>query len=628
MSLSDKYRTLPQLRKDEDCASQVRFGTIGELLFIPEIERNLVRIGNLCHLNRRVRKDLADVFCFNYCPLPLTDEFDSEKTIFVHYKNGFFIQESDLLSVFPSTLTIQIHSGPKEGIVEMCTYSKMLTAFGCVVLTASSSFAELPWNPLNLIRDSKIESAAKREISVETRRAIVQESQFYPPAQSKMLLESFESLSDGEAREKLKFYKANRINNLSGQSSMGRPKTASGGNSRVGAGQTSMRSSAPPRQISRGTADLGSQSPWDRGQSQQSSKTRSEGMRYAGMQQPNASRRQSIIPSSYGQAPSTMNRKPSVQEDSDSYVTPGNPFLPTSYMGFNPATASRTHQVVVRPARDSSEEVKGISANYRPVAENLDHQVSQSPVTQSTTFGRANQSPQAGLAQLIEQSEAAVKASHPGQSEQEYQAHITRHVELRMLYLLAGQRDRAIAAIPEIQPNEQAFWTRMFWSLSNYLDEQNYPDKSDRTAAALSQMRAAILSLQGNAHLAIDRATFCTDIESFGNYTRFEKDEFTPGQEVLVYAELENFQSERTTDGKYRTLLKSSVRLVQDGRVIDEVQYNATEDLSHSRRQDFMQGFRYQLPQRLTPGNYSLQLTIEDQLSSKSAEYSLNLKVR
>ena len=33
--------------------------------------------------------------------------------------------------------------------------------------------------------------------------------------------------------------------------------------------------------------------------------------------------------------------------------------------------------------------------------------------------------------------------------------------------------------------------SEMISGLSNYLDEQNYPDKSDRTAAALSQMRAA-----------------------------------------------------------------------------------------------------------------------------------------
>lgn len=284
--------------------------------------------------------------------------------------------------------------------------------------------------------------------------------------------------------------------------------------------------------------------------------------------------------------------------------------------------------MVVRPARGSAAEATNFSVNYKPAAEDREAIVPQQSVNQAATIGNSSRHTRPDLRSMLDQAEAAIAASHPGQSEQEYQAHITRHVELRLLYLLAGQRDRAIAAIPGIHANEQAFWTRVFWSLSNYLDDQNYPDKADRTAAALSQMRAAILALQGNAPLAIGRATFCSDIVSFGNYTRFEKEEFRPGQEVLVYAELENFQSERTSDGKYRTLLKSSVRLAQDGRAIDEVQYNATEDLSRSRRQDFMQGFRYQLPQRVAPGNYVLQLTIEDQLSSKSAQYSLNLRVR
>lgn len=309
-------------------------------------------------------------------------------------------------------------------------------------------------------------------------------------------------------------------------------------------------------------------------------------------------------------------------------MTPGNPFLSAQYSGHNTPLENDSHQMVVRPARGSAAESKNFSVNYRPAVEDREAVLPEKSFNHSTTFGGSNRVTRPGLGQMIDQAEASVAASHPGQSEREYQAHITRHVELRMLYLLSGQRERAIAAIPGIQANEQAFWTRVFWSLSNYLDEENYPDRADRTAAALNQMRAAILSLQGNAPLSIGRATFCTDIESFGNYTRFEKDEFRLGQEVLIYAELENFQSERTPDGKYRTLLKSSVRLTQDGRAVDEVQYNATEDLSRSRRQDFMQGFRYQLPQRLTPGNYVLQLTIEDQLSSKSAQYSLNLTIR
>ncbi|HUG19805.1 MAG TPA: hypothetical protein VMM56_12550 [Planctomycetaceae bacterium] len=527
----------------------------------------------------------------------------------------------------------------------MRIHSKALLTFGCLFLLASTSFAEFPWNPLSLIKGS--DENKPRPITFETRRLMVQESQYYPPNQSRMFLDSFDGLSDEQAREKLKVSRSNRIQNTAGMSSTGSRATAPAATARVGAGQTSMRSSVanpPARQTTRstvGTADLGSQSPWNRNRTSQSAAgtydqspgSQSAGIRSAEMNQPNPPTGRNIIPSGYGQLPSALGdrgttRQIPTSDDSASRVTPGNPFLPASYTGYNSSLDNQNHTMVVRPARGSAAEAKNFSVNYKPAAEDREAILPQKSVNQAATFGNSNRNTRPDLGLMLDQAEAAIAASHPGQSEQEYQAHITRHVELRLLYLLAGQRDRAIAAIPGIHANEQAFWTRVFWSLSNYLDEQNYPDKADRTAAALSQMRAAILALQGNAPLAIGRATFCSDIVSFGNYTRFEKEEFRSGQEVLVYAELENFQSERTADGKYRTLLKSSVRLAQDGRAVDEVQYNATEDLSRSRRQDFMQGFRYQLPQRLAPGNYVLQLTIEDQLSSKSAQYSLNLRVR
>jgi hypothetical protein len=41
-----------------------------------------------------------------------------------------------------------------------------------------------------------------------------------------------------------------------------------------------------------------------------------------------------------------------------------------------------------------------------------------------------------------------------------------------------------------------------------------------------------------------------------------------------------------------------------------------------------MQGFKYRLPQRMAPGSYVMKLVIEDQLSGKSAENSLNFVVK
>jgi len=254
------------------------------------------------------------------------------------------------------------------------------------------------------------------------------------------------------------------------------------------------------------------------------------------------------------------------------------------------------------------------------------------PVSNSVSHALPSGStPGQNLELLISRMESLAEKSQPGNTEASLQQHVTIHVELRLLYLISDQKDRALTAIPGISREEQIFWTRVFWGLTNYLDEQSPATKAERTGIALDQLRQAIQSLQGDAGLKIQNVEFCSEIENFGNYTRYDRDEFAPGQEVLVYCELENFQSERINNSFFRTLLKSSIQIRKpgaNGELVDQIPYNPTEDLCRSRRKDFMQGFKYRLPQRMAAGSYVMKLVIEDQLSGKSAESSLNFVVR
>jgi hypothetical protein len=307
-----------------------------------------------------------------------------------------------------------------------------------------------------------------------------------------------------------------------------------------------------------------------------------------------------------------------------------------------PAGHSTTQQLpIIRPANLRNDE-SHYASHYTPETsapqQNREEAQSERPYDEKQTLSNATSNATAStstegqnLESLISQMESLAEKSHPGTTDDSLQKHVTTHVELRLLYLISDEKDRALTAIPGISREEQVFWTRVFWGLANYLDEASPATKAERTSVALDQMRHAIQSLQGDARLKIENVEFCSEIENFGNYTRYDRDEFTPGQEILVYCELENFQSERVDNGFYRTLLKSSIQIRKpgaNGQLIDKVPYNPTEDLCHSRRKDFMQGFKYRLPQRMAPGSYVMKLVIEDQLSGKSAENSLNFVVK
>jgi len=165
-------------------------------------------------------------------------------------------------------------------------------------------------------------------------------------------------------------------------------------------------------------------------------------------------------------------------------------------------------------------------------------------------------SPTDQLQQLISVAEAEISQLQPGSTPAEKQHYIERHVYLRMLYLMANQHERALEAIPGIDPADQEFWQQTFWAVANYFDQEAIPDQADRATQTVTQLRQATARLQEKANLSLKNVAFCHKINSFGSYERFERDEYTPGRPVLVYSEIENFTSELTADGMYRTLLK------------------------------------------------------------------------
>lgn len=233
----------------------------------------------------------------------------------------------------------------------------------------------------------------------------------------------------------------------------------------------------------------------------------------------------------------------------------------------------------------------------------------------------------------IAAAEREVSFAPPGANDAEKHAYLEKHVYLRMLYLMAGQQERALQAIPGIDAADQEFWQQTFWGLANYFDASAIPAPEARATQTVSQLTTALLRLQEKAQLELRNVTFCHKIASFGNYERFPRDEFSPGQEVLLYAEVGNIHSESTTDGRFRTLLKSTLEIYQPGpqgtRVEQiELPAPATEDVCRTHRRDYFHSYQFAIPPKLASGPYVLKLTVEDQLSRRVVSYSLNFTVK
>lgn len=247
--------------------------------------------------------------------------------------------------------------------------------------------------------------------------------------------------------------------------------------------------------------------------------------------------------------------------------------------------------------------------------------------------GLATPASQADLQRLIAVSEADAAAARlgPHPTDADRRVYIAKHVALRMLYLMANQQERALQAIPGIDPGDQEFWQQMFWSVANYFDGQNVPDRGHRAALTATQLRTAVDRLQESAKLELRNVAFCHKIASFGNYERFDRDEFTPTQPVLLYAELSNFKSAPAAGGKYLTRIRSSIEIHDAaGRQVMRIPTLETEDLCLNHRRDYYHSYEFSLPPatKIALGPHTLKLIVEDLQSNKVTEETLRFTVK
>ncbi len=222
--------------------------------------------------------------------------------------------------------------------------------------------------------------------------------------------------------------------------------------------------------------------------------------------------------------------------------------------------------------------------------------------------------------------------SGSGLTEQE---RLRRQVQLRLLHLLADEPQLALQAIPGLSPAEQEFWMQMLWALQNGLRPPAGSTRGDHWSETADLLAAAQRRARELAPLHIRRACFCHRINNFGNYETFPRDEFRPGQPVLVYAEIQNFRSELAGPLGYRTRLRTALEILPGTEMgnaagvipIERRDFPATEDLCRSERTDYFHSYRLDLPSQLSPGRYVLRLTITDELSGQSAAAELPFRI-
>ncbi len=221
---------------------------------------------------------------------------------------------------------------------------------------------------------------------------------------------------------------------------------------------------------------------------------------------------------------------------------------------------------------------------------------------------------------------------------------VRREALLRLLYLVADRLNDAARPV-SADKGEQQFWVDWLYGTSVYLDNATTPHDGQRAAVAADRLREAVNQLGAKANLAIGNLTFCRRVTSFGVYEPFTAKEsaratsqfvnrsptyeFAANQEVLLYAEIQNFASLATEKG-YHTLLRPSYQIFdsQGRRLGSVVELDESHDYCQRPRTDFFVCYHIYLPTRIDPGAYKLKLTIEDVHGRKVQENSVDFSIK
>jgi hypothetical protein len=140
----------------------------------------------------------------------------------------------------------------------------------------------------------------------------------------------------------------------------------------------------------------------------------------------------------------------------------------------------------------------------------------------------------------------------------------------------------------------------------------------------LDQARAKLAEL---ATMQVRKLAFVDSVSGYGAYQLRETTKFRPGDQVTLYAEIENFSSESTRDG-FRTRLGTSYEVLdKHGKRVDSAQFPEVEDVCQNPRRDFHMQYTVTLPTRIYPEQYELRLIITDQQSQKIGQASVPFEI-
>ena len=154
-------------------------------------------------------------------------------------------------------------------------------------------------------------------------------------------------------------------------------------------------------------------------------------------------------------------------------------------------------------------------------------------------------------------------------------------------------------------------------------DERSQQQPGDLVASLRERLAEAMRA----APLTVRRGCFASKVRGWGSIDAFPEPRFAPGQDVLVYLELDNVVGD-DADGRWSTRVATQFRLLDaDGTIVEQWSFDAVQDSADSPRTDYFVRYLLRMPTGAKAGAHRLEAVITDAVASKTATTELPLDI-
>ncbi len=309
-------------------------------------------------------------------------------------------------------------------------------------------------------------------------------------------------------------------------------------------------------------------------------------------------------------------RKLSQQSRESEHSSPPREATPPRRTAMAPATIQPPAQDLVQPPRVVSVAIRQRSS-FEPASPETTAQVEISRKSEAQVANRPIATEQVtpeidALKLAVERAERRVE-DLPGDLDALW--------HLALLRLSTGWDAAELEAPADMSEQDAALFHHALATMSAAREALEEPVTG--VEEALTATEALRRALKPRAELRVPTVALCSRVNAFGVYEQLPEGALREGvhNQAIVYFEIENFASQETEDGRYRSVIRDRFEVMSlDGALLWEHEEPNIEDVSRSHREDFFVAQRITLPPSLEGGDYVLKVTVEDLLADKRTQ--------